>query len=91
MRETQARRSAAELSRSRLRLLHASRMHYDGDSNMVFAVQCPNPKCRKYMLVEEKDRGGVVQCLICKASIRLGKRGEKSNAAGSKTPTENSK
>jgi len=22
----------------------------------VFAVQCPNAKCRKYMLVEEYDR-----------------------------------
>ncbi|MFO0927660.1 MAG: hypothetical protein U0736_11575 [Gemmataceae bacterium] len=38
----------------------------------VFAVQCPNPKCRKYMLVEEQDRGGVVACLLCKTSIRVG-------------------
>lgn len=39
---------------------------------MVFAVQCPNPKCRKYMLVEERDRSKVVPCLICKAPIKVG-------------------
>ena len=39
---------------------------------MVFAVQCPEPRCRKYMLVEEHDRGQVVQCLICKTPIRVG-------------------
>ena len=39
---------------------------------MVFAVQCPEPKCRKYMLVEEHDRGQVVLCLICKTPIRVG-------------------
>ena len=38
----------------------------------VFAVQCPNPKCRKYMLVEEHDRGQVVPCLLCKTPIRVG-------------------
>jgi hypothetical protein len=42
----------------------------------VFAVQCPNPKCRKYMLVEEHDRGKVVPCLLCKTSIRVGARQE---------------
>lgn len=39
---------------------------------MVFAVQCPEPNCRKYMLVEEHDRGKVVACLICKTPIRVG-------------------
>ncbi len=39
---------------------------------MVFAVQCPNLKCRKFMLVEPQDRGRVVQCLICKTAIRVG-------------------
>ena len=39
---------------------------------MGFAVQCPEAKCRKYMLVEEYDRGKVVPCLICKAPIRVG-------------------
>lgn len=39
---------------------------------MVFAVQCPNPKCKKYMLVEDADRNKVIACLICKAPIRLG-------------------
>ncbi len=38
----------------------------------VFAVQCPNPKCKKYMLVEAHDRGKVVACLICKTAIRVG-------------------
>lgn len=39
---------------------------------MVFAVQCPEPRCRKFMLVEEEDRGKVVACLICKTPIRVG-------------------
>jgi hypothetical protein len=39
---------------------------------MVFAVQCPNPKCRKFMLVEERDRDGVVACLLCKTNIKVG-------------------
>ena len=38
---------------------------------MVFAVQCPSPRCRKYMLVEEADRGKVVPCLVCKTPIRV--------------------
>ena len=38
----------------------------------VFAVQCPNPKCRKFMLVEERDRDKVVSCLLCKTPIRVG-------------------
>jgi hypothetical protein len=39
----------------------------------VFAVQCPNPKCRKFMLVEEHDRNKVVPCLLCKTPIRIGR------------------
>jgi len=39
---------------------------------MVFAVQCPNPKCRKYMLVEDIDRNKIVSCLLCKTAIRVG-------------------
>jgi hypothetical protein len=39
---------------------------------MVFAVQCPNPKCRKYMLVEEHDRNKIVSCLLCKTAIKVG-------------------
>ena len=38
----------------------------------VFAVQCPNAKCRKFMLVEDHDRGKVVPCLLCKTPIRVG-------------------
>jgi hypothetical protein len=49
---------------------------------MVFAVQCPNAKCRKYMLVEEQDRNKVVACLLCKTSIRVG-----SGASRSSKPT----
>ena len=47
---------------------------------MVFAVQCPEPKCRKFMLVEEHDRGTVVPCLICRTPIRVG--GQESGARG---------
>ena len=39
---------------------------------MVFAVRCPNPKCQKFMLVEDHDRGKVVNCLLCKAAIKVG-------------------
>ena len=39
---------------------------------MVFAVQCPNAKCRKFMLVEDHDRNKVVHCLLCKTAIRVG-------------------
>lgn len=38
----------------------------------VLAVQCPNPKCKKYMLVEAKDAGNVVPCLLCKTPIKVG-------------------
>jgi hypothetical protein len=41
------------------------------DPIMVFAVQCPNPDCRKYMLVEEHDRDKVVPCLLCKTAIKV--------------------
>jgi hypothetical protein len=39
---------------------------------MVCAVQCPNPKCRKYMLVEDHQRNQQVSCLICKTAIKVG-------------------
>jgi hypothetical protein len=39
---------------------------------MVFAVQCPNPKCKKFMLVEGHQQGKVVSCLICRTSIKVG-------------------
>ncbi|MBY0513518.1 MAG: hypothetical protein K2P78_06360 [Gemmataceae bacterium] len=38
---------------------------------MVFAVRCPNPQCRKFMLVENADRGKVVPCLVCKQPIQV--------------------
>ena len=37
----------------------------------VFAVRCPAPACRKFMLVEASDRGKVVPCLICKTPIKV--------------------
>jgi len=39
---------------------------------MVFAVQCPNPKCKKYQLVEDHDRNKLVNCLLCKTGIKIG-------------------
>ncbi len=51
---------------------------------MVFAVQCPNPKCRKYMLVEDLDRDKLVACLLCKTSIKVGSGPQK--PASGKTP-----
>jgi hypothetical protein len=38
---------------------------------VVLAVQCREPKCRKYMLVEEHDRGKTVACLVCKAPVAV--------------------
>ena len=38
---------------------------------MVSAVRCPNPECRKYMLVEAHQRGQVVACLICKQPFKV--------------------
>ena len=52
---------------------------------MVFAVQCPEPNCRKYMLVEEDDRGKVVPCLICKTPIRVGAQDPSGNGDRSGT------
>jgi hypothetical protein len=57
--------------------LAASVIH--DETIMVFAVQCPNPKCRKFMLVEDRDRGKVVECLICKAPIKIGKKSSTSS------------
>ncbi len=54
---------------------------------MVFVVQCPNVKCKKYMLVEERDRNKVVACLICKSPIRLGATGQGQPPLRSKNPT----
>ena len=52
----------------------------------VFAVQCPNPRCRKYMLVEEHDRGKVVPCLLCKTPIRVGGAGPAAAGGGQAPP-----
>jgi hypothetical protein len=39
--------------------------------DMVFAVQCPNPNCKKYMLVEERDCMNAVVCLLCKTPFQV--------------------
>ena len=33
---------------------------------MVFTLRCPSVGCRKYMLIEESDRGRRLNCLVCK-------------------------
>lgn len=38
----------------------------------VLAVQCPNPSCQKFMLVEMSDAGKVKPCLLCKTPIQVG-------------------
>lgn len=38
---------------------------------MVFAVRCPNPQCKKFMLVEQDQRGHTISCLICKQPIAV--------------------
>jgi hypothetical protein len=45
----------------------------DARSASVYAVQCP--RCQKFMLVEAKDGGKVLPCLLCKAPIRVGAAG----------------
>jgi hypothetical protein len=55
---------------------------------MVFAVQCPNPKCKKFMLVEERDRGQVVSCLLCRSSIKVGGAPGKPTVPGKKLPSQ---
>ena len=38
----------------------------------VFAVQCPNPACKKFMLVEAHQQNLVTPCLICRTPIKVG-------------------
>jgi hypothetical protein len=38
---------------------------------MTFITRCPYPECRKYMLLEDRDRGTTVDCLCCKRPINL--------------------
>lgn len=53
---------------------------------MVAAVRCPNPKCRKFMLVEETDQGTVVPCLICKQPIKVPAAGNRTAPATPPAP-----
>lgn len=55
---------------------------------MVFAVQCPSQKCKKFMLVEDHDRNKVVVCLICKTPIRVGAGPTQPGAARPKPPSK---
>jgi hypothetical protein len=51
----------------------------------VFAVRCPNPKCQKYMLVEDQDKGQVVACLLCKTPIRVSAPAAPPSRSGGRT------
>jgi hypothetical protein len=53
---------------------------------MVFAIQCPSAKCRKFMLVEEKDRGKMVFCLICKTAIKVAETPQAPTTTGAHQP-----
>jgi hypothetical protein len=53
---------------------------------MVFAVQCPNPKCKKYMLVEDHERNKVVACMLCKTGIKVGGGAPPASSARHKPP-----
>lgn len=33
---------------------------------MPFILQCPREDCRKFMLVEDSDRGKAIECLVCR-------------------------
>lgn len=53
---------------------------------MVFAVQCPSARCRKYMLVEDHERDKVVLCLLCKTPIKVGGGSKGATPGARKTP-----
>ena len=38
---------------------------------MVFTLRCPASQCRKYMLIEESDRGRRLNCLVCKQPLDI--------------------
>ena len=38
---------------------------------MVLTVQCPAAACRKFLMIEEADRGRVVSCLLCGTRIAV--------------------
>jgi uncharacterized paraquat-inducible protein A len=50
---------------------------------MVFIVQCPNPNCQAFMLLEDSARGASVPCLRCKKTIQVSSSGsgERSKSA----------
>lgn len=54
---------------------------------MAFIVQCPNPKCKKFMLVEARDRDKVVNCLVCKSPIKVGSEPVQATTSATAGPT----
>lgn len=38
---------------------------------MPFIIQCPYPKCRKFILLEDDTRGAKVECVLCKGMINV--------------------
>lgn len=49
----------------------------------VIVIQCTNPKCRKYMMVEENQHNQTVPCLLCRTPIKVdGKQAGPSQAPG---------
>lgn len=38
---------------------------------MPFIIQCPYPKCRMFILLEDDARGKKVECLLCKGMINV--------------------
>jgi len=37
---------------------------------MPFIVRCINPKCQRFMLLEDEVRGTSVECLLCKTPFK---------------------
>lgn len=49
----------------------------------VLVIQCSNPKCRKFMMVEENQNNQTVPCLLCRTPIKVnGKQASPSVAQG---------
>jgi hypothetical protein len=53
---------------------------------MTFITRCPYPECRKYLLLEDHDRGTTVECLCCKRPINLASGVQNETYAGDSAP-----
>jgi LSD1 subclass zinc finger protein len=49
-------------------------------ASMPFILQCPYPHCKKYMILEDDQRGCRVQCLVCEGWIDQERSGSSSAA-----------